>query len=109
MGRGESLLPVGAVCTFPQARQSLPFDVHLPSGDIVERDILFVAKGNLGIVQDWIRGTPDLVVDVLSQDQQRALKGLIPYDGDARELAAFVLENFARLAFDPSTRRYSFD
>ena len=45
-----------------------PFDVHLPSGDIVEPDVLFIAKGNLGIVQDWVRGTPDLVVEVLSPD-----------------------------------------
>jgi len=45
-----------------------PFDVHLPSGDIVEPDILFVAKRNLGIVQDWVRGAPDLVVEVLCPD-----------------------------------------
>jgi len=43
-----------------------PFDVHLPSGDIVEPDILFVAKNNMGIIQDWIRGAPDLVVEVMS-------------------------------------------
>lgn len=54
-----------------------PFDVHLPSGDIVEPDILFVSKANLGIVQDWVRGAPDLVVEVLSPegiDRDRLVK-----------------------------------
>lgn len=45
-----------------------PFDVHLPSGDIVEPDLLFVARGRLDIVQDWVRGAPDLVIEVLSPD-----------------------------------------
>lgn len=45
-----------------------PFDVHLPSGDIVEPDILYVAKANLGIVQDWVKGVPDLVIEVLSPE-----------------------------------------
>ncbi len=45
-----------------------PFDVHLPSGDIVEPDILFVARPNLTIVQDWVRGAPDLIVEVLSPE-----------------------------------------
>jgi Uma2 family endonuclease len=43
-----------------------PLDVHLPSGDIVEPDIIFIEKMNLGIIQDWIRGAPDLLVEVLS-------------------------------------------
>lgn len=45
-----------------------PLDVHLPSGDIVQPDILFVAKSNQGIIQDWIRGAPDLVIEVLSTE-----------------------------------------
>ena len=43
-----------------------PMDVHLPSGDIVEPDIVFVRRENLAIVQDWVRGVPDLLVEVLS-------------------------------------------
>ena len=45
-----------------------PFDVHLPSGDIVEPDVIFVTTAKLGIVQGWIRGVPDFVVEVLSPD-----------------------------------------
>lgn len=43
-----------------------PMDVHLPSGDIVEPDLVFVRRENLSIIQDWVRGVPDLLVEVLS-------------------------------------------
>ncbi len=39
---------------------SAPCDVHLPSGDIVQPDVVFVATQNLRIVADWIRGAPEL-------------------------------------------------
>jgi Uma2 family endonuclease len=81
-----------------------PFDVHLPSGDIVEPDILFVAKDNLGIVQDWVRGAPDLVVEVLSPDgidRDRFVKrnlyaqnGVREYwivDADSKSIEVFTL------------------
>ncbi len=81
-----------------------PFDVHLPSGDIVEPDILFVAKGNLGIVQDWVKGAPDLVVEVLSPEgleRDRFVKrglyaenGVREYwivDADAKTIEVFTL------------------
>ncbi len=83
-----------------------PFDVHLPSGDIVEPDILFVAWGNLGIVQDWVRGVPDLVVEVLSPDgieRDRFVKrdlyasnGVREYwivDPEAKAIEVFVLRD----------------
>jgi Uma2 family endonuclease len=44
-----------------------PLDVHLPTGDIVQPDVLFVGKDNLEIIQDWIHGVPDLVVEVVSR------------------------------------------
>ena len=47
-----------------------PFDVHLPTGDVVQPDIIFVAEGNSRIVQGWIRGVPDLLVEVVSPESQ---------------------------------------
>jgi len=81
-----------------------PFDVHLPTGDIVEPDILFVARENLDIVQDWVRGAPDMVVEVLSPEglerdrlAKRSLyaaNGIREYwivDTEARSIEVFTL------------------
>ena len=43
-----------------------PSDVHLPSGDIVGPALIFISKGRTRIVKDWIRGAPDLLVEILS-------------------------------------------
>ena len=43
-----------------------PLDVHLPSGDVVQPDLLFVATANEGICREWVHGAPDLVVEVVS-------------------------------------------
>lgn len=47
-----------------------PMDVHLPSGDILEPDVLFVATSRLDIVKKWVYGVPDLVVEVLSPSKR---------------------------------------
>lgn len=64
---------VRALCAFVEARRLgqifiAPLDVHLPSGDVVEPDVIFVARASEGILQDWIRGVPELLVEVLSPD-----------------------------------------
>ena len=43
-----------------------PLDVYLPTGDLVQPDILLLARDTACTTDDWVRGTPDLVVEVLS-------------------------------------------
>jgi Uma2 family endonuclease len=81
-----------------------PMDVHLPSGDIVVPDVVFVSSANQRIVQDWIRGVPDLLVEVLSPnsvERDRVIKrdlyarnGVLEYwivDPDTKAVEVFTL------------------
>ncbi len=43
-----------------------PLDVIFSDQDVVEPDILFVLKEHRQILQDWVRGAPDLVIEILS-------------------------------------------
>ncbi len=54
-----------------------PMDVHLPSGDIVEPDLLWVSEQRRGMVKRYIEGAPDLLVEILSPsslDRDRHVK-----------------------------------
>jgi Uma2 family endonuclease len=48
-----------------------PMDVHLADHSVVQPDILYICAENQGIVDRWIEGSPDLVVEVLSPGNVR--------------------------------------
>jgi Uma2 family endonuclease len=49
-----------------------PLDVIFEDGvNSLQPDLFFVAKENEHIIQDWIRGVPDLVVEIISKSNFR--------------------------------------
>jgi Uma2 family endonuclease len=48
-----------------------PFDVIFSDYDVVEPDLIFVHAERLGIIEDWVRGVPDLVIEILSPTGRR--------------------------------------
>src|SRR5438094_7241370 len=52
-----------------------PLDVIFGDYDVLEPDLLFVLNEHRGIIQDWVRGAPDLVIEVLSPSTARQDRG----------------------------------
>jgi Uma2 family endonuclease len=48
-----------------------PFDVVMAEDNTAQPDLLFIATANAGIVQNWVFGAPDLVVEILSPSSIR--------------------------------------
>ena len=52
-----------------------PLDVILSEIDVLEPDLLLVLNEHRNILQDWVRGAPDLVVEILSPGTVRIDRG----------------------------------
>ncbi len=48
-----------------------PMDCHLPNGSVLQPDVGYIAPDRLGIVDRWVMGSPDVVVEVLSPGTRR--------------------------------------
>ena len=82
-----------------------PLDVYLPSNDIVQPDLVFIRTERMHIVENVIRGVPDLAIEVLSpsrperdrivKKQLFAQSGVHEYwivDLAARSIEVFILD-----------------
>jgi Uma2 family endonuclease len=53
-----------------------PLDVILSDHDVLEPDLLFVLNAHKDILQDWVRGAPDLVIEILSPTTEARDRGI---------------------------------
>jgi Uma2 family endonuclease len=53
-----------------------PLDVILGEHDVLEPDLLLVLNEHKDILQDWVRGAPDLVVEILSPTTSARDRGI---------------------------------
>lgn len=81
-----------------------PLDVILSDFDVLEPDLLLVLNQHRSVLQDWVRGAPDLVIEILSpttvaNDRGPKLKAYARYgvheywivDPDARAIEVYRL------------------
>ncbi|MBI4575588.1 MAG: Uma2 family endonuclease [Planctomycetes bacterium] len=47
-----------------------PLDVHLPSGDVVQPDVIYIPRGRRDLIGEWIHGSPALLAEVLFPDHR---------------------------------------
>jgi Uma2 family endonuclease len=74
---GEIFLELGFWCRRTRAGRIIvaPFDVYLSEHDVLQPDLLFVAKERLAMVRDdGVHGPPDLVVELLSPSNAKYVR-----------------------------------
>ena len=64
--RFEGLLIAFVQANRPGRVYHAPIDVVFGERQVVQPDILFISRENLSIIQDRIRGVPDLLVEIIS-------------------------------------------
>ncbi|HMD83811.1 MAG TPA: Uma2 family endonuclease [Terriglobia bacterium] len=53
-----------------------PLDVILSEHDVLEPDLLLVLNEHKDVLQDWVRGAPDLVIEILSPTTEARDRGI---------------------------------
>ncbi len=53
-----------------------PLDVILSDYDVLEPDLLLVLNEHKDFLQDWVRGAPDLVIEILSPSTEARDRGI---------------------------------
>src|SRR5215471_14010850 len=52
-----------------------PLDVIFSEFDVLEPDLIFVLNEHREVLQDWVRGVPDLVIEILSPSSASVDRG----------------------------------
>jgi Uma2 family endonuclease len=74
-----------------------PVDVYLGDTNAVQPDIVFIASGNLHIIQNGkVKGVPDLIIEVLSENRKHDL------ETKKNLYEAFAVKEY--FIIDPSTK-----
>ena len=74
-----------------------PLDVHLADHSVVQPDVIYVSPARKGILQTWIEGAPDLLIEVLSPGTARNDRGeklRLYAENDVREY--WIVDPFER-------------
>jgi len=53
-----------------------PLDVILSEHDVLEPDLLLVLNEHQAVLQDWVRGAPDLVIEILTPTTEARDRGI---------------------------------
>ncbi len=55
--------------------RAAPFDVHFDENNIYQPDLLFISNERKAILQDWVKGAPDFIVEIISFGTKSRDKG----------------------------------